>query len=312
MRIVFMGAPEFAVPALERLVLEGHQVLAVYTQPDRAAGRGRALAATPVKRAAEALGLSVFQPVKLKDAGVIAELKALKPDVIIVSAFGELLPQAVLDIPPYRCINIHPSLLPKYRGASPVAGAILAGDAFAGVSIMLMDAGLDTGPILSQAQAAISQQDTTGTLTDKLAQVSAGMLPEVLTRWVKGEITPRPQGETGASYTDMIKKEEGEIDWSRPAAEIWRRVRAFQPWPGCYTVWRGKQLKIIRAEPLPSENDLAAGRVVALSRQDTALGVNTGEGVLGVLEVQLEGKRAISAAEFLRGQPQLLGAVLPN
>ena len=312
MRIVFMGAPEFAVPTLERLVLEGHQVAAVYTQPDRAAGRGRALSATPVKRAAESLGLPVVQPVTLKDVGVIAELAAHKPDVIVVAAFGEILPPAVLDIPRYKCINIHPSLLPKYRGASPVAGAIMAGDSFAGVSIMLMDAGLDTGPVLSQNQVAISSSDTTGSLTAKLSQVAAGMLLETLLRWAAGEITPRSQSEAGSSYTDMISKEEGEIDWRLPALTIWRRVRAFQPWPGCYTDWRGKQLKIIEAEPLAAEQSLQAGQVVTLDREGAAFGVNTGDGVLGVLQVQLEGKRAMSAAEFLRGQPQLLGSVLPN
>ena len=312
MRVVFMGTPEFAVPSLERLILDGHQVVAVYTQPDRAAGRGLALAAPPVKRAAEVLGLPVVQPVKLKDAGVIAELAALKPDVIVVAAFGEILPQAVLDIPRYKCINIHPSLLPKYRGASPVAGAIMAGDSFAGVSIMLMDAGLDTGPVLSQNQVAISSSDTTGSLTAKLSQVAAGMLLETLLRWAAGEITPRSQSEAGSSYTDMISKEEGEIDWRLPALTIWRRVRAFQPWPGCYTDWRGKQLKIIEAEPLAAEQSLQAGQVVTLDREGAAFGVNTGDGVLGVLQVQLEGKRAMSAAEFLRGQPQLLGSVLPN
>ena len=337
MRVVFMGTPEFAVPCLQHLVLNQHQVqditagtkdfavpggehlifnqhqvVAVYTQPDKEAGRGRSLAFSPVKQAAVAMGLPVVQPVRLRDAGEVARLAAFKPDVIVVAAFGQILPQSVLDIPKYKCINIHPSLLPKYRGASPVAAAILTGDEFAGVSIMLMDAGLDTGPVLSQAQVAISSQDTTGSLTDKLSLISAQLLLEVLPRWAGGELTPRAQGEAGTVYTAMLTKPEGEIDWRLPAVEIWRRVRAFQPWPGCYTDWRGKQLKIIEAIPLPGEKSLRVGQVVVLNRGGVGFGVNTGDGILGVLEVQLEGKRAMSAAEFLRGQPQLVGVVLPS
>jgi methionyl-tRNA formyltransferase len=271
-----------------------------------------------VKKTAVNLGLPVVQPVKLKEAEAVAQLAALKPEVIVVAAFGQILPQAVLDIPIYKCINIHPSLLPKYRGASPVAATILAGDEFAGVSIMLMDAGMDTGPVLAQAQVAISPHDTTGSLTDKLSLVSARLLLEVLPRWVAGELTPRPQENAKASYTALFTKSEGEIDWRLPALEIWRRVRAFQPWPGCYTGWRGKQLKIIEAIPLPTGENLTTGQVVALNQKEAhstssgqaAFGVNTGDGILGVVKVQLEGKRAMTAAEFLRGQAGLVGAVL--
>jgi len=306
-----MGTPEFAIPSLERLIFNGYEVAAVYTQPDREAGRGRSLVASPVKQAAIGLGLPVVQPVKLKDAETVAQLAVFQPEVIVVAAFGQILPQSVLDIPKYRCINIHPSLLPKFRGASPVAAAILAGDEFAGVSIMLMDAGMDTGPVLAQAQVAISPRDTTGSLADKLSLTAAHLLLEVLPRWVGGELTPRPQEGAEASYTDMLTKPEGEIDWRLPAVALWRRVRAFQPWPGCYTEWRGKQLKIIEAAPLSAEKSLKEGQVVALNQEGAAFGVNTGDGILGVLKVQLEGKRVMSAAEFLRGQPQLVGAVLP-
>jgi len=312
LRVVFMGTPEFAVPALESLVLNQYQVVAVYTQLDSTAGRGRSPASSPVKRAAASLNLPVVQPVSFKEAGAVAQLASLKPDVIVVAAFGQILPQSVLDIPAYGCINIHPSLLPRFRGASPVAAAILAGSEFTGVSIMLMDRGLDTGPVLGRAQIPISVQDTTGLLTAKLALISAQMLLEVLPNWLRGELTPQPQEKTEATYSSGFSKEEGEIDWQLSAVDIWRRVRAFQPWPGSYTRWQGRQLKIIEAVPLPGGEPLEVGQVVAPNQGGTALGVNTGDGILGILRIQLEGKRVMSAAEFLRGQRQFIGAVLPS
>ena len=193
-----------------------------------------------------------------------------------------------------------------------MAAAILAGDEFTGVSIMLMDSGLDTGPILARAQISISPQDTTGSLTDKLSQVAAELLPEVLIRWSRGEITPQPQNDAEATYSAPITKEEGEINWHLPAVDIWRRVRAFQPWPGCYTRWQGKRLEIVKAVPLPGERPSAVGQVVALNKEGAAFGVNTKDGILGVLKVQLEGKRIMTAAEFLRGQRQFLRAILPD
>ncbi len=307
-----MGTPEFAVKPLQQLILNRYEVAAVYTQPDKPAGRGRSLIASPVKKAALAGRLPVVQPVNLKNAGVVAQLAAFHPDVIVVAAFGQILPQSVLDITRYGCINIHPSLLPKFRGASPVAAAILAGDEVTGVTIMLMDSGLDTGPILAQKQVSISPQDTTGSLTDRLSQVAVQLLPDVLLRWTKGEITPQPQNDAEATYSAPITKEAGEIDWHLPAVDIWRRVRAFQPWPGCYTRWKGRRLEIIEAVPLTGEGSPGVGQVVALNREGAAFGVKTGEGILGVLQMQLEGKRAMSAAEFLRGQRQLIGAVLPD
>jgi methionyl-tRNA formyltransferase len=309
-RIVFMGTPEFAVPALEGLVREGYELAAVYTQPDRESGRGRNVIASPVKRAAIALGLHTEQPVKLRDKAVTARLAEFQPEVIVVAAFGQILPQSVLDIPKYKCINLHPSLLPKYRGAAPIPAAILAGDNFAGASIMLMEAGLDTGPVLAQAQVAISSRDTTGTLTDKLALVSAGLLLEVLPLWAAGGITPRPQGEATTPITKTLEKSEGEIDWNMPAAVLSRRVRAFQPWPGCFTYWKGKQLRIIEAAPLDKQEGLGVGQVVSLNQKEAAFGVGTGEGMLGIVQVQLEGKRAMTSAEFLRGQHQIIGEVL--
>jgi methionyl-tRNA formyltransferase len=312
LRVVFMGTPEFALSSLEHLLLNQYQVVAVYTQPDRAAGRGRSLVSSPVKKAAAEWGLSVVQPVSFKEAEAVAQLASFRPDVIVVAAFGQILPQSVLDIPRYQCINVHPSLLPKFRGASPVAAAILAGDEFTGVSIMLMDRGLDTGSVLAQAQIPISVQDTTGSLTAKLSLLAAQLLLEVLPRWTRGEITPRPQNEAEASYTGTLSKREGAIDWRLPAVDIWRRVRAFHPWPECFTEWQGKQLKIIEAVPFPGEQKLEIGQVVALNKEGAVFGVNTGEGILGILKVKLEGKRTMSAAEFLRGQRQFIGAILPS
>ncbi len=306
-----MGTPDFAVPSLERLILNQYQVITVYTQPDKMAGRGRSLASSPVKRAAINWKLPVIQPSSLKEAEVVTQLAGLHPEVIVVAAFGQILPQSVLDIPQYGCINIHPSLLPKFRGASPVATAILAGEEFTGVSIMLMDKGLDTGPVLARAQVPISTSDTTGSLTSKLSAIAAQLLLEVLTFWPRGELTPQPQNEADATYSTVFSKKGGEIDWHLPAVVLWRRVRAFQPWPGCFTKWQGKQLKIIEAVPLVGGKDLEVGRVVALNKE-VAFGVNTGEGVLGVLTVQMEGKRAMPAAEFLRGQRQFVGALLPS
>ncbi|MBI4186673.1 MAG: methionyl-tRNA formyltransferase [Chloroflexi bacterium] len=308
-----MGTPEFAVPPLEQLIKSGQfKVVAVYSRPDKPAGRGRLPLPSPVKRAALARGLPVLQPDSLKKPEAVRQLADFSPDFIVVAAFGQILPRPVLDIPPHGCINIHPSLLPRFRGASPVAAAILAGDEFTGVSIMLMEAGLDSGPILAVAQVPVSPQDTTGSLTARLSQVAARMLPEVLLGYARGELIPRPQDETEVTYSRPLTKEEGEIDWRLPAMEIWRRVRAFQPWPGCYTRWRGKQLKIIEAVPLSGEKSAGTGRVVVLDGPGAAFGVGTGAGVLGVVKVQLEGKRDMPAAEFLRGHRQLIGAVLPG
>ncbi len=313
MRVIFMGTPEFGIPPLQHLLLNQHEVVAVYTPPDKPAGRGRSLVSSPVKRAAVSLNLPVVQPDSLKPAGVLAKLAGFRPDVIVVAAFGQILPPAALSLPRFGCLNIHPSLLPKYRGASPVAAAILSGDEFTGVSVMQMDRGLDTGPVFSRAQISISAGDTTGTLTPKLSMTGARLLQEVLVYWPRGELTPQPQNEAEATYSSPLTKGEGKIDWHQSTLEIWRRVRAFQPWPGCNTRWRGRQLKIIEAVPLPGDEGIEAGRVVVVPPElgeKAAFGVGTGDGLLGVRAVQPEGKRAMSAAEFLRGQRQVIGAVL--
>jgi methionyl-tRNA formyltransferase len=310
-RVVFMGTPEFAVPPLERLVQEHCPVVALYTQPDKPEGRGRAIKMSPVKMAALGFGLPVVQPESLKEKVAEEQLAGFQPDVVVVAAFGQILPRAVLEIPRHGCLNIHPSLLPGYRGAAPVAAAILAGDEITGVTIMLMDSGMDTGPIIAQEKMAISPQDTTGTLSVKLSHMAAQMLPGVLTRWTAGEITPRPQNDAEATYCTALKKEDGEIDWQFPAVDIWRRIRAFQPWPGAYTSLGGQRLEIIEAVARRGGGGRKAGEVVP-GQGEAAFGVSTGEGILDVVRVQLQGKRAMPAADFLRGQRRLLGTVLPS
>jgi len=312
LRIVFMGSPEFAVPALEKLVLDRYQVVAVFTQPDRPAGRGRALVPPPVKAAALEMGLAIEQPESLKTEGAIAQLSDYKPDVIVVCAYGQILPKAVLDMPRFRCLNVHFSLLPRHRGASPVVSTLLSGDEFAGVSVMIMTPKLDTGPVLARAAVTISPHDNAGTLTRKLGVVGADLLLEVLASWQRGEIEPLPQDDSQASYFSQIKKEAGEIDWKLPALIIQRKVRAYNPWPGCFTTWRGKQLKIVEAEALPEEKTPGNGRVIDLTGRGDRLGIGTGQGVLVVKKLQLQGRRAVSAAEFLRGQRDFIGEKLPS
>ena len=309
MRIVFMGSPESAVPSLEYLVLNGFPVVAVYTRPDRPAGRGRTLLPPPVKLAAARLGLTVLQPPGLKSGEDLQRLADFKPDVIVVCAFGQILTHAVLDIPSRQCLNVHFSLLPRHRGAAPVAAAILAGDEFTGVSTQLVLQKLDTGPVLSTAAVPISPRDNTGTLTARLSLIGANLLGDSLPGWLRGEIILRPKDESAATYSGRIKKDDGYIVWHSPAVDIWRRVRAFYPWPGCYTTWRGKQLKINESAVLPGS--APAGHVLELPGE-LAVGVGTGEGILGVKTLQLEGRKAMSAEDFLRGQRDFIGARLPD
>lgn len=307
-----MGSPRFSIPSLEQLLLNNYDVVAVYTQPDRPSGRGRALALSPVKEAALKWKLPVKQPPTLKDSGALAELSALKPDVVVICAFGQILPKELIEIPPCQCLNVHFSLLPRHRGASPVTAAILAGDEFTGVSIQLVRFKLDTGPVLTSAPIPIKPDDNTATLLEKLGIVGAHLLQEALVNWLNGTISPLTQDETKATYFGQVKKEDGEIDWTLPALEIWRRVRAYYPWPGCFTSWRGKQLKINEAYYLPNADKAEVGRVVVLDKEKGGLGVVTGEGILGMKNIQYAGKKAMTAAEFLRGQRDFIGSKLPN
>jgi methionyl-tRNA formyltransferase len=305
--VVFMGTPEFAVPTLEALA-EQHEVTGVVTQPDRPGGRGRKCTPPPVKETALALGIEVFQPRSLRSPDVIAHLAAWQPDVIVVAAFGQIVPPPVLDLPPHGCLNVHASLLPRYRGAAPISAAIAAGDDETGVTIMQMDEGLDTGPIVSQARQPIGPEDTTGTLTAALAQLGAQLLIETLPGWLAGSVEATPQDEAQATHCRMLTKEDGEIDWNAPATALDRQVRASDPWPGAYTTWHGRRLKVVRARPRPGWRGAGQpGQVIELER---GIGVATGEGALELIEVQLAGKKAVDVAAFVRGQRDLVGSVL--
>jgi methionyl-tRNA formyltransferase len=314
MSIVFIGTPEFAVPSLRRLARDGFEITAVITQPDRATGRHRnRLTPPPVKEAALELGLSVRQPASLRDPAIVAELRALQPEAMVVVAYRQILRQEVLDIPPRGVINVHGSLLPKYRGASPIAAAILAGDAETGVSIMVMDAGMDTGPVLAQRRAPITPHDTTGSLSTRLADLGAELLAGTLPRWLAGEIEPMAQDNSHATTTKLIRKDDGAIDWSLPAADIWQRVRAYNPWPGAYTALDGEQITIWRAWPFGAGSGEPPGTIVGLPPEvpgetsDAAFAVQTGAGVLAVIELQRAGRRSVTSAEFARGAPGLIG-----
>jgi methionyl-tRNA formyltransferase len=311
-KIVFMGTPQFGVRPLEYLIANDFKVVSVYTQQDQASGRGQQLTYSPIKKSALALQLPVVQPRSLKTADAVAELTALKPDLIVVAAFGQILSRQVLDIPRFGCLNIHPSLLPKYRGVTPIPAAIIAGEELTGVSIMLLDEGTDTGPILAQVQVPILSQDTTSSLTEKLSQIGAQLLVEVIPQWIAGNIKPQVQDNSMASYCRKLTKEEGIIDWHLSAVDLERRIKAFSPWPGTSTTWHGRQLKILTAKSLAITGTAPVGSIIAVTEKEYGFGVVTGDGILGVLSVQYEGKRAMSATDFARGQRGFVGAVLPD
>jgi methionyl-tRNA formyltransferase len=304
-----MGTPSFAVPALRQLVLNKYEVAAVYTKQDKPTGRGQELSFSAVKSTALELGLKVLQPDSLKKAETLAELAVLSPDLVIVVAFGQILPPEVLRLPRYGCINIHPSLLPRHRGAAPVVSTILCGDKWSGVSLMQMDEGLDTGPIIAQNHVLVRDDDTAGILSGKLSFISANMLTDILPRWIKGTIVPHPQDATQATYFKPMEKEAGEINWTLPAVNIWRQVRAYQPWPGAFTRFNGKILKILEALPHEMACTAPVGSIVPLMR---GCGVTTGEGILELRRLQIEGKQAMSAADFLNGHQSFMSAILPS
>ncbi len=310
-KIIFMGTPSFAVPALEAISAGPYDIAAVYTQPDREAGRGKRVTTSPVKQTALAHGLPVKQPEKLRNPDVIATLRGYAPDVIVVAAYGLMIPKEILALPHCGCVNIHPSLLPLYRGASPVSTAILKGDAATGVTIMLLDEGMDTGPILAQIEIPISAADTTGTLTDTLAGVGARLLFETLPHWLSGEIKPQPQDNRRAVNTRQVSKDDGQIDWSISAAELWCQIRAYNPWPGSYTRWLGKRLRIDAAGLGITADPVEPGRVVSVQRDGaTHIGVGTGDGILELLRVQLEGKKVVSIRDFVQGHREFIGSRL--
>lgn len=307
-RVVFMGTPEFSVPSLAMLVAGHYDVVGVVTQPDRPSGRGRKLEPSPVKRFALVHGLAVLQPETLRPPDVVEALAALHPDVIVVAAFGQILRPAMLALPPRGCINVHASLLPRWRGAAPVQAAILAGDQVTGSTIMLMDEGMDTGPVLSQSALAISVDETAGTLTERLSHHGSGLLAETLPRWLAGELAPQPQEGGLATICRPVRKEQGVIDWSRPAVEIARAVRAYNPWPGASTLWNGLPIKILQGSALVGDG-LADPPGLVLQQQHTTV-VVTGEGFLQLDIVQLAGRNPTSSGEFVRGQRGFVGSVL--
>lgn len=319
-RIVFMGSPDFAVPSLHALVDAGHDVAGVVTQPDREAGRGRKFVPPAVKLAAEALGLPVLQPRSMRRPEAVDGLAALQPDLIVVAAFGQILRRNVLDVPARGVLNVHASLLPRWRGASPVTAAILAGDEQTGVSVMLLDEGLDTGPVLSMRSTPIEDTDSGGSLTTTLAEMGASLLVETIPGWLDGSIQATPQDETHATYAPRIGKESGRIDWSQPATQIWRQVRAYNPWPGAFTSYGVSLLKIEEAWPLTGYAIELPGTVVSLpwgavervpaERPRPAFAVVTGDGFLLPLRVQRAGKRSMYAEEFFRGERSLAGSRL--
>lgn len=306
MRLIFAGTPEFAVPALDALVAAGHQVVAVYTQPDRPAGRGRKCVSSPVKARAESLGIPVEQPVSLKSPADQAALRAYVPDAMIVVAYGLLLPQAILDIPKFGCLNIHASLLPRWRGAAPIPRAIAAGDTETGVCIMQMEKGLDTGPVLLARRISIGLNDTGGTLHDRLAALGAEAVVEALALVESGEVTPEAQDSRSTTYAAKLTKQEGALDWSQPAETLARRIRAFNPWPVAYTGYRGKTLRVWAAERLAVDTgERLPGEIAAIS----VLGIDvvTGDGQLRITCLQPPGKRPMNAMEFLNGHPLVPG-----
>jgi methionyl-tRNA formyltransferase len=308
-RIVFMGTPQFAGTILDSLLQSYYQVVAVYTQPDKPAGRGHKVVVPPAKKLALERQIPVIQIENLESSEVMEKLASFRPELIIATAFRLILPPEVLSVPKSGCLNVHPSLLPRHRGPSPVANTILCGDEFTGVTIMLMDAGLDTGPILAQEKVGISSTDTTGSLGAKLADVGARLLIQILPRWLAGELKPQAQDESQATYSKLIASRDAEIDWCLSAVEIWRMVRAYNPWPSSHTWFQGKRLKIHRAAPVEDGERGEIGQVIALA-QRPEIGVVTKQGILGLCQVQVEGRRAMSIAEFVRGKRDFVGSVL--
>lgn len=304
LRAVFAGTPEFAVPCLQACLAAGIDLAAVYTQPDRRAGRGRKLTASPVKQAALAADVAVEQPATLKDAGAQARLAALVPDLLIVVAYGQILPQAVLDIPRLGCWNVHASLLPRWRGAAPIQRAIAAGDDETGVCLMRMEAGLDTGPVLLRRHTPIHATDTGGSLHDRLAALGAEVLAEGLARTLQGEtLAATPQPEAGATYARKLDKAEAALDTSRPAAELARIVRAFDPWPGATLALDGEPWRIWRAEALPAMADAAPGHIIGAGTD--GIDVACAEGTLRIHELQRPGGRRIRATDYLNAHPDV-------
>lgn len=311
MKIIFMGTPDFAVAALDALCRDGQEVILAVTQPDRQKGRGRKVIQTPVKECALKWGVPVFQPARIREPEAVEQIRSLSPDLIVVAAFGQILPQELLDIPRLGCINIHASLLPRLRGAAPIQWSVINGDPESGITLMQMNAGLDTGDILFQESLPIGPQETGESLYDKLAQLGGEMIVKYLPAIAAGEVSPVKQDDSLSTYAPMLRKEMGEIDWSMPAAQIEQRMRGMLPWPGAYTTLDGRTLKIWKAQVRPSDPAYAgAAPGTVLYTDKKSICVAAGSGTLAILEVQAEGKKRMETDAFLRGTAIADGTVL--
>jgi methionyl-tRNA formyltransferase len=306
MRIVFMGTPEFAVPSLKALIESGDEVVAVVTQPDKPKGRGLEVTPPPVKTLAQKHGIPVLQPQKIKTEEFLKQLEELKPDIICVVAYGKILPKGILELPKYGCINVHASLLPKYRGAAPINWAIIRGEKVTGITTMKMDEGMDTGDILLQREVPIEDEDTAETLSHKLSLTGAEVLIETLNLLKEGKLKPIPQNHSQATYAPMLKKEDGEIDWGKTAEEIRNLVRGTLPWPGAYTFLDNKILKVYKVRVVEGQGK--PGEVIKSDKE--TLRVATGENALDILELQIEGGKRLDTATFLRGRKIREGTIL--
>ena len=299
MRIVFMGTPDFSVPALEALVEGGHEVVAAITQPDKPKGRGKAVRMTPVEEKAMELGIPVYQPVKVREPEFVEKLRQMEPDAIVVVAFGQILPKSILEIPRYGCVNIHASLLPKYRGAAPIQWAVIDGERESGVTTMFMNEGLDTGDMLEKEAVTLDPKETGGSLHDKLSAIGGRLILSTLKGLEDGTLKGTPQTDEGTCYAKMLKKSLGDIDWTMDAAAIERLIRGLNPWPSAYTCLHGKTLKIWDGDVLEREYGVEPGTVAEVAKD--RLVVQTGQGSLAIRSLQLEGKKRMDAGDFLRG-----------
>lgn len=307
MRIIFMGTPDFSVPALKALVEAGHDVIAVITQPDKPKGRGKEVQMPPVKEQALEYNIPVYQPVKARDPEFVKFLTDLAPEAMVVAAFGQLLPKSILDIPKYGCINIHASLLPKYRGASPIQYAVINGEKESGITTMVMAEALDTGDMLDQAKVTLDPKETGGSLHEKLSQIGGTLIIETLKKLEDKTAVRIPQDESKFTYVGMIKKTMGDIDWSMEAEAIERLIRGLNPWPSAFTGWNGKVIKIWEADVVDKEYPGAWGEVVEVSKD--CLVVKTGKGGLSIKELQMQGKKRMDISAFLRGYQIAEGTV---
>lgn len=308
MKVIFMGTPDFAVGALEAIIAAGHQVTAVVTQPDKPKGRGKEMQVTPVKQCALEHGIPVFQPIKIKTPEAVAELKTYEADIFVVAAFGQILSKEILEMPPLGCVNIHASLLPKYRGAAPIQWAVLDGEKETGVTIMQMNEGLDTGDMLTRVIVPLDRKETGESLFDKLAEAGARLIVETLPQIEAGTLQPEPQDDSQSTYAKMIKKEMGKIDWKQESPVLERKVRGLNSWPSAYTTFRGKQMKIWEADVTGDTTDAAPGTVTSVAKD--SIQVQTGDGSLVLKEIQLEGKKRMAVKDFLLGYPVTAGEIL--